>query len=69
MKYSLKPSMPIAFSTLLLEVRKNEKKKARQRDLKRPRIVTIYIDLNLKWKDCFHSKSINCNDMKEREIL
>lgn len=38
--------MYVAFNTSLLGVRKGRKKKARQVDLRRPRVVTIYIAQN-----------------------
>lgn len=59
------PHMCVAFNTSLLGVRKHRKKKARQVDLRRPRVVTMYIAQNPKWKSCFHSKSISCNGVKK----
>ena len=61
--------MPVAFNTWLLEVRKGRKKKARQIDLRRPRVVTIYTDQNSKWKNCFHSKSISFKNVKEGKLF
>lgn len=59
------PRMCVAFNMSLLGVRKGRKKKARQVDLRRPRVVTMYIAQNPKWKSCFHSKSISCNGVKK----
>lgn len=46
------PVISEAFNTWLLETRKGKKKRARQMELRRPNIVTIYTVQSPKWKDC-----------------